>query len=213
MLDIAKILAAVSLVGAVAALLVQVVRARGGGRPDFAEARGTPGRGVAYAFTVAMMPTHKESASRHPVEFSIGLLMHVGILVALVVLALVLVRPSAVAPFLGVARPVILLAAAAGIVLVIRRGISRSLRPMTVPDDFLAAAATCGLLVLASLAASGTGFTIAFLLYVAVLGLYVPLGKLRHAIFFYVARGDYGRRLGRRGVIPPRAAKDHTNAG
>ena len=39
--------------------------------------------------------------------------------------------------------------------------------------------------------------------YAALIFLYLPLGKLRHAVFFFVARGDYGWRLGHRGVYPP----------
>jgi hypothetical protein len=47
------------------------------------------------------------------------------------------------------------------------------------------------------------GGVAAFLIYAGVLFLYFPLGKLRHAVFFFVARADYGRRLGYRGVYPP----------
>jgi hypothetical protein len=36
-----------------------------------------------------------------------------------------------------------------------------------------------------------------------ILLLYIPLGKLRHCIFFFRSRIGYGRLLGRRGVLPP----------
>ena len=34
-----------------------------------------------------------------------------------------------------------------------------------------------------------------------------PAGKLRHAVFFFLARVDLGRRLGWRGVYPPAAGR------
>ena len=45
------------------------------------------------------------------------------------------------------------------------------------------------------------------MIYTGLLLVYLPLGKLRHAVFFFVARGDYGRRLGFRGVYPPAATR------
>ena len=213
MLDIAKILAGAGLVWAAVTLVFQVIRARGGGRTDFSDSKGNPRRGIAYYFTVAMIPTHKESASKHPLEFSIGMLMHVGVIASLVTVLLFLVRTDAVGGFLLFARPVILLALIAGLLLLVRRTRSKSLRAMTSPDDFIAIIATCGLLALASLADLGPGLAIAFLLYTAVLCVYVPLGKLRHAIFFFAARAEYGRRLGHRGVYPPPAAKGQPDAG
>jgi hypothetical protein len=37
----------------------------------------------------------------------------------------------------------------------------------------------------------------------ALLFLYIPFGKLRHMVYFFVVRADYGFRLGYRGVYPP----------
>jgi len=206
MLSIARILAAASLLLAAAALTTQVLRAWGGGRKDWSERSGSALRGAAYFFTVGMLPSHKESATRHPAEFAVGLVMHLGVLAALAGVILLAAGAPAAVPFLGLARPVVVLALAAGIVLLVRRTRSRTLRAMTSPDDFIAIAATCVWLLLTALATARPVSQVALLLFATVLFLYAPLGKLRHAAFFWAARADYGRRLGRRGVFPPRAA-------
>jgi nitrate reductase gamma subunit len=97
------------------------------------------------------------------------------------------------------------LALLAGLYLLVQRLLSPTLRAMSAPDDYLAILASCGLLALASLRRIGPDDEILLLLYAFLLLIYVPLGKLRHVVFFFVARADYGRRLGYRGVYPPAA--------
>ena len=94
-------------------------------------------------------------------------------------------------------------AMAAGIWLLVRRVSSKPLRAISVPDDYIAIMATCGLLALAVIFALASRNPTPLLAYTSVLFVYLPLGKLRHAVFFFVARADYGRRLGYRGVYPP----------
>ncbi len=78
---------------------------------------------------------------------------------------------------------------------------------MSAPDDYIAILATCGLLALASGYPIDAASDVVTLIYAVLLFAYLPLGKLRHAVFFFVARGDYGRRLGRRGVYPSATAR------
>jgi hypothetical protein len=115
------------------------------------------------------------------------------------------VWPAAGVKVLGLGRPVIVLSLLAGVSLFIRRLSARNLRVMNVPDDYIAILASCGLLALASIPTIVVGHGAALMIYTGLLLVYLPLGKLRHAVFFFVARGDYGRRLGFRGVYPPAA--------
>ena len=77
---------------------------------------------------------------------------------------------------------------------------------MSTAEDYVAILATCVLLALASLDSAGAEARLAFLIYAGLLFAYLPVGKLRHAVFFFVARADYGGRLGYRGVYPPSTA-------
>jgi hypothetical protein len=206
LLDLVRILVALSVFWTAIALGFQVVVARGGGRRDYARPAGSPARGIAYIFTVAMTPAHKETIRRHPVKFAIGLVMHIGVILVLLGVVVVVVSPPAGFRVLPFTLPIVGLALPAGVYLFIRRIVSADLRAMSVMDDYVAIVASCGLLVLVLLCPLGAQPQLAFLIYAGLLFVYLPLGKLRHAVFFFIARGDYGRRLGHRGVYPPSTA-------
>lgn len=202
MLVIERIIVASSVVWAAALLLWRLATVWGGGRKDYSARAGSPARGVLYNFTTAMSPAHKEAARLHPFKFTVGLVMHVGVALAVVKVLVILVKPETLplAPvplggFLG-------LATAAALFLFVRRFFSPNLRPISVFDDYFAAFVTTLFLGAASLHEFRVVTTGAFLLIGAGATFYVPLGKLRHVLFCPVARFDLGRRLGYRGTFP-----------
>jgi uncharacterized membrane protein len=198
-----KVLLLLSIVWALAALAVEVMLARGGGRRDYSQRTGSPMKGVAYAFTVAMLPANKESVSRHPAKFAIGVAMHIGVILALLCVVLLVIWPQLGREAMSLFRPVVAIALVASLYLLVRRIASRDLKALSAPDDYLAIAATCGLLAFACFVSTDVAGQTALLIYAMLLFVYLPLGKLRHAVFFFVARADYGRRLGYRGIYPP----------
>lgn len=206
MLMFTKMLAVFSLIWAAVALLFQVARARGAGRVDYSHRRGVPLRGVLYNFTSGMSPKHKESVRRHPMLFAVGLVMHTGVFLALFVTLVLIMDARSGAALRYWLQPLLWVALAAGLFLLLRRCLTLNLRYMSTPDDFVAILASCGLLIFASFSTLDAAGQTALFLYAAAFLLYLPLGKLRHFIFFFAARADYGRRLGYRGVYPPAAA-------
>jgi nitrate reductase gamma subunit len=106
----------------------------------------------------------------------------------------------------GILRLVLAWGAAAGfvacVVLLVRRLSNGDLRELSPLDDYLAN------LVIALLLASSVAFHAEVLpgsalrIVTALMLLYLPLGKLRHAVFFFLARGELAARLGLRGVYP-----------
>lgn len=207
MVILAKAFLLLSLLWAVIALTRQVLQARGGGRRDYSRPAGSPLRGILYSFTAGMTPAHKESVRLHPAEFALGLVMHVGVIACIVAVILLLVWPAGGARLLVLLRLPATVALGAGICLLLRRCLSPLLRRLSTPDDYLAILATCGLLACCALPAVDTDGQLIRLIYAALLFAYLPLGKLRHAVFFFVARGDYAYRLGYRGVYPPARAR------
>lgn len=195
-----RLLVALTMVWAVAALATQVVIARGGGRRDYSRRAARPWWGVLHNFTIAMLPGHKESARFHPREFAAGIVLHIGVFAALAEV-LVLLCTGTAGPWFVVLRLLAASGAIAGLGLFIRRARSPLLRKLSTPDDYVAVLATAGLLGLAAFPAFASGSLL--LADAALVFLYLPLGKLRHAAFFFVARGNYGWRLGYRGVYPP----------
>jgi hypothetical protein len=193
------------MIWAAIALAAQVLAARGHGRRDYSRPAGSPARGLIYNFTIAMMPGHKESIRLHPVAFLVGLVMHAGVMCSLVAVVVLLIDPDSGARLAAFLRAPAAIALAAGAVLLLRRTVTARLRNFSTPDDFLACLAVCGLLALMTLPLPDDRSRLRLLLYSALLFIYLPLSKLKHAVFFFVARGDYGRRLGYRGVYPPAA--------
>ena len=200
-----RILVGLSALWAAGALLYQFMVARGGGRKDYSRRAGVPWRGMVHNFTVAMMPSHKETVSRHPGKFALGMLMHAGTVVALLNVLTLIIREDAGLWMLKLDWPLSALGLLCGLALMVRRATDPLLRGISVPDDGIAIVATCLLLLLALLASFIPGASNWLLAYSVPLLIYLPLGKLRHALFFFIARGDYGRRLGYRGVYPPAA--------
>ncbi len=201
----ARIFLVLTLAWAVLALAAQVLLARGGGRREFSRRAGRPGAGLFYNFTVALLPGHKESARLHPAEFVAGVMLHLGVFAALgEVLMLLTAAKIGWAGLIGL-RGLAGIGGVAAIILFARRVGSPLLRALSTPDDYVAVLATGGLLALGVFPALASGAVL--LGYAGLLLLYLPLGKLRHAVFFFVARADYGWRLGYRAVYPPARAR------
>ena len=205
MFETERIIASASIVCAVMALVAQGVLARGSGRKDYSVKAGSSLKGVIYNFTWAMTPGHKETIRLHPVKFTIGVLMHIGIFLAIIKVLLLLIYPL-MTPHSPVTTGVILgIAAICGFYLFLRRIFSVELRSMSSPEDYLSILMTLGFLSVAIAHEFGLMNSGVFLICAAVLFLYVPFGKLRHLLFFFIARADYGMRLGYRGTYPAKS--------
>jgi hypothetical protein len=196
---------ALLLAGAWCALTLagQLALAKAQGRPRaFAPAAGgpnpgSPQAGSRYAFTGAMLPWAKESVRMNPGGYALGLTMHAGLFAALASLVLRGPAGSSLSPVQLAAVALSAAGAAAGLGLLAKRLLQPHLRGLSNADDFvsnLLVTLTC------TLAAAGSR-----LLPWAVTALlcYIPLGKLRHCVFFFLSRHHLGAFFGRRGVWPP----------
>jgi len=169
-----------------------------GARTIHAPAAGDPAAGVRYAFTKAMSPGAKESVREHLPSYVAGMFYHAGIFTALCLLVVVLCGFSLPGPVHLLSRSLLALGAMGGLSLLLKRVFTKELRGLSHPDDFLANFLTTIFVALA-LAGPGTPWLLSAIL----LLLYVPLGKIRHCLFFFVARRHLGVFFGRRGVFPP----------
>jgi nitrate reductase gamma subunit len=190
---------------ALAGLALLVLRTLARGRTAYlARASGDAAHGVVYAFGAGMSPRAKESAREHRATYLTGVAYHFGIFAALATFVAAVMGTALPAP---VRVPVLVLLAAgcaAGVALAARRAASPMLRALSVPDDYVANLLT-DLFMAAALAATVAPAAIPLLLAVAVpFCLYLPLGKVRHCVFFFVSRTFFGAFYGRRGVFPPR---------
>lgn len=200
---IAKILLAAGALWAVVGLAVQGLSARRAARRDRAAPAGSALAGVAYGFTTALSPARKESASRHPFTFAAGAVLHLGVLASLVTVLASAALPAVLPPM----RLALACAEGAGLAacvfLLVRRLRILDLREISPLDDYLANV-MIGLLLASALAFLADALPASALhVLTAILLFYLPFGKLRHALFFFLARGEMSARLGHRGVYPP----------
>lgn len=164
--------------------------------------KGNPTHGVIYAFTTGMMPWAKESTRLHWVAYLRGIGFHVGIFAAIGLLL--------ISPLLGkmprelnlLASGVLALGALLGAAGGIMRLVEHHLRRLSTPDDHFAVWLVTLWLLWAAMAPWHLLMLKGYYLLSALTLAYVPLGKIRHCLYFFFARTFFGRFFGRRAVFP-----------
>ncbi len=189
---------------------VKIVRL--GAPKDKSEPSGSVKEGVIYANTRAMMPTEKESAYLHLPSYAVGILFHIGIFCCLLFFVL------SFFPFFnrwlcsgGVWHYLLAIPAAigavCGILLFFRRLVSKDLKVLSMPDDFISTCLVAFFQLMTTLYLlfpATKAVSILYYISSILLLLYMPLGKLRHVVYFFAARYHLGFFYGWRNVWPKR---------
>lgn len=172
------------------------------GADTLAASRGRVPPAVLYSLTWAMMPWRKETASRHPLSYLLGIGYHAGIFLSFLWLVLLFldVRLNELAASASAA--LLVAAAACGLALLLKRAVTPAMRFFSNPDDYVSNLMATGFVILTAAALRYEGALPGLFVYAGVLFLYMPVGKLRHAIYFGLARIYLGLFYGRRGVWP-----------
>lgn len=198
-----KLGVAASVVFCVVVLMAMVMRTFAfGRRPTYAHPRGSSFAGIVYAFGLGMLPWEKESAAKHIWTYIGGILYHVGILMAMLFLATVLLRISLPTTLLQAARILLAVGVVSGMALLIKRILQPRMRFLSGGDDYLANILV-DVLLLSALAATFAETTLVpFLAVAIIIFVYIPFGKIRHCVFFFYTRILFGDFFARRGVLP-----------
>lgn len=175
---------------------------RTGRKTSFAPPSGSARKGVWYAFTTGMLPSSKESVSKHIPTFIAGILFHLATFGSAAFSLATVVEFEPVDAVLWIIRVCVFVGLCSGVGLLIKRLALAKMRVISTPDDYLS-----NLLVDLVLATTiVTTFLAEWLpaLYIVniVLLVYIPLGKIRHCAFFFYTRVLFGRLFGARGVLP-----------
>jgi hypothetical protein len=169
---------------------------------DRSPIKGNLSHGITYAFTTGMMPWAKESTRIHMLAYLRGIGFHVGVFAAIGAVLL--------SPFWGwlplllqqLLFWVLLLGAILGAAGGVMRIAERNLRGLSLPDDHFAVWLTTLFILMTGLALVNKAFTVPMYLLSAATFVYVPLGKIRHCLYFFFSRLFFGRFFGRRAVFP-----------
>ena len=174
------------------------------GKPvDYAVPAGDTTKAVMYSFTGAMSPAKKESAYLHLPVYAAGILYHLGTFLAMLIFFLNLAGVVPQGLLKGIISMFLILTTLSGLWILIRRALDKTLRSLSNPDDYI----SNGLVTLFQALTIGMLLTeilmVPYFLAVSVLMLYLPLGKLKHAVYFFAARYHLGYFFGYRGTWPP----------
>lgn len=184
--------------------LYHLIRLISLGKPtDYSKKRGNVGAATRYSFTGAMSPLKKESAYLHLPTYTAGLLYHIGtfLSISLFVLFLFKVEPHGWLRWAIIG--VLAITGLSGVGILIKRIIKKELRTLSNPDDFISNfLVTVFQFITGMVLYNGLLFPVYFIV-VGILMLYLPLGKLKHTIYFFAARYHLGFFYGWRGVWPP----------
>jgi hypothetical protein len=175
------------------------------GKPvDFAPPAGTTGPAILYSFTGAMNPLKKESAFLHLPTYSAGIIYHLGTFLSISLFFLLWFMPlerTTITHFLSL---FLLVSVGCGIGILFKRLLKKDLRKLSIPDDYISNVLV-SLFQLMSVFILEFSFPLSvYYLITSLLLLYFPLGKLKHAIYFFAARYHLGFFYGWRGIWPPR---------
>jgi hypothetical protein len=187
-----------------AVLLMHFIRLLRLGKPlEYSRPAGNTGKAIRYAFTGAMNPTRKESAFLHLPTYIAGLFYHMGTFLSLFLFFFIL---TGLMPEGWLAKGILAflcISAGSGTAILIKRIVRKELRSLSNPDDFisnfLVTLFQIMTLVILFLPIVQSSY---YLLY-TLLMLYIPVGKLRHTVYFFAARYHLGYFFGWRNVWPP----------
>jgi nitrate reductase gamma subunit len=173
-----------------------------GGAGDLAAPRGRSLAAVAYSFTGAMMPWKKESARLHPVTYTLGVAFHLGTFFSFFWVAAIFLGAGLPPAIVTASSGLLGLTAACGLALLVKRIVTPALRYYSNPDDYFSNMLVTGFQAWTAFCMARSGHYQALFIYAGIVFLYLPFGKLRHAVFFFTARLFLGLFYGRRGVWP-----------
>ena len=171
-----------------------------GNAADKAKPAGNPLKGVAYSMTGAMSPKKKESAYMHLPTYTAGLLYHFGTFLCLFLLILSFFSVSYSDFLSGIFVGFLGLTSLSGLGILIKRIVKSGLRNLSNPDDYISN-------ILVTIFQLSTVFLVlnwipemVYYIIAGMLLLYIPIGKLRHLVYFFAARYHLGWFYGYRGV-------------
>lgn len=168
---------------------------------DLSRPRGSARRGVLYAFTLGMAPWEKESTRQHWISYIRGILFHVGTFTAF---AVFFAGPwlEQLPGWLTWAAVVITLAGALlGFAGIWMRLSGPNERMLSVPDDYFSVFLTSLFALLAAVTILVPAVKPVFYVLTGLLGVYIPLSKIRHCVYFFYSKFFFGRFFGHRGVL------------
>jgi len=175
---------------------------------DYSKKIGNPKSAISYSFFGAMNPMNKESAYLHFPTYTAGILYHIGTFISISLFFLFLFNISFANLLQWVLICVLMASSASGFGIFIKRIALKKLRFLSNPDDYISNLLVTMFQVLTLIMLFTDIISAYYFIFAGLLFLYLPLGKLKHSLYFFAARFHLGYFYGWRGVWP---VKNHEN--
>jgi len=196
-------MALAALVICIGSLLFHLIRLIRLGNPhDFSKQRGNISKAVQYSFTKAMSPAKKESAYLHLPTYMAGIIYHLGTFLSIFLFFTFLFKIELNQLTNYILIGFLIISSISGLGILIKRILKSELLSLSNPDDFISnLLVTLFQLATALILFMSDGIVLYYTLVTALL-LYLPMGKLKHTIYFFAARYHLGFFYGWRGIWP-----------
>jgi hypothetical protein len=159
--------------------------------------------GVAYSYTVAMSPAKKESAFLHYPTYVAGIIYHIGTFLSLIWIVVHVIKINIPDFIITVSFIFLILSSLCGAGIFIKRIVKPQMRSTSTPDDYFSNILVTVFQIISAAALSRAEVVPSLIGYTGILLFYIPVSKLRHAMYFFFARYFLGIFYGKRGVWPP----------
>lgn len=166
---------------------------------DPSPSKGSESGGVKYSLTSAMSPKKKESAYMHLPTYLAGLLFHVSSLLSYLWLILLFLHIASNEIIIYISAVIIFAGAICGLAILIKRMVTK-LGKWSNADDYISNILVTGFQFIMAFAIVKPELINVLFVFASILFLYLPLGKLRHSVYFFAARIHLGKFFGKRGV-------------
>jgi nitrate reductase gamma subunit len=171
-------------------------------RRNYSKAQGSIKSGIIYSFTSGMSPVKKESAFLHLPTYLAGMIFHIGTFISFFWLAVCFLNIT-VSYWLRFSLAIAVFSAGiCGFSILIKRIAMSKLRNLSNPDDYFSNLLVTGFQILTIFSLLRISSFPALFIYSTFLFLYIPVGKLKHTIYFFISRINLGIYYGKRRVWP-----------
>ena len=137
-------------------------------------------------------------------SYAAGMAFHAGVFAAAGLLLTVVAGVSVPGGLRWLIGAVAAVGSLGGAALFVKRLVTPHMRGLSGPDDFVANALSTAFAAAGGAAAFVPGVSAVWLAVATAWLLYIPLGKIRHCVFFFTTRYHFGAFFGRRGTFPTR---------
>ena len=180
-----------------------------GSPKDYSFKTGNLKSAISYSLAGAMNPLKKESAYLHLPTYTAGLLYHIGTFISIAVFFLFIFRIGFAYTLQWVLICVLTASSVSGFGIFLKRVIVKKLRFLSNPDDYISNLLVTAFQIFTLIVFVKGIFTPYYYICAGILFLYLPLGKLKHSLYFFAARYHLGFFYGWRGIWPARLKKNY----